>query len=154
MPALDDLYQQVIVDHSRHPRNFGPLPGANRRAVGDNPVCGDRVTVSLILDPSSRIAGVAFEGHGCAIATASASMMTEHVRGRTRDEAHALAEHLDRIVSGAPVEPGAGGRLDSGELAALSGVARFPVRVKCARLAWRALLAALADDSGTVSTEV
>jgi nitrogen fixation NifU-like protein len=151
MAALDELYQKVIVDHSRHPRHFGPLPGANRSALGDNPVCGDRIAVSLVLDASSRIAGVAFEGSGCAIATASASMMTEHVLGRTRDEALAAAERLDRIVSGNALEPGAA---DAGDLLALSGVARFPVRVKCARLAWRALLAALADGTGTVSTEV
>ena len=151
MGALDDLYQKVIVDHSRHPRHFGPLPAANRSAVGDNPVCGDRIEVSLLLDPSARIAAVTFEGSGCAIATASASMMTEHVLGRTRAEAQAAAERLDRIVSGGALEPGAA---DAGDLLALSAVARFPVRVKCARLAWRALLAALADGTGTVSTEV
>lgn len=148
MAALDDLYQRVIVDHSRNPRNQGPLPGANRRAVGDNPVCGDRLTVSLVLDEASRIAGAAFEGSGCAIATASASMMTEGVKGLTPDEARRLAERLDRIVSGQPEPPG-----DPIDLAALAGVARFPVRMKCARLPWRALLAALAEAPAAVTTE-
>jgi len=149
MAALDDLYQRVILDHSRSPRNRGPLAGANRSAVGDNPVCGDRITVSLVVDAAGRIARAGFEGAGCAIATASASMMTESVAGRTREEAHRLAAHLEAVVSGRAPPPG-----DAPEdLAALSGVARFPVRVKCARLAWRALLAALADGTGTVSTE-
>jgi nitrogen fixation NifU-like protein len=152
MAALDELYQRVILDHSRNPRNFGPLPGANRAAVGDNPVCGDRITVSLIVeasDGSSRITGAAFEGSGCAIAMASASMMTEAVAGRTRDEAERLAAHLDAIVSGRGQPSGAGPE----DLAALSGVARFPVRAKCARLAWRTLLEALADGTARVTTE-
>jgi nitrogen fixation protein NifU and related proteins len=155
MGELDHLYQRVILDHSRTPRNFGPLPGANRRAVGDNPVCGDRLTVSLVVEPSTeapaRITDAAFEGSGCAIAVASASMMTACVRGRTPAEARQLAERLERIVSGQPEPPG--DPIDPIDLAALSGVARFPVRVKCARLAWRALLAALADPGAVVSTE-
>jgi len=147
MSALDGLYQQIIVDHSRNPRHFGPLPAANRRAVGDNPVCGDHIEVALVLDPSARITAAAFQGAGCAIATASASMMTAAVLGRTPDEARALAERLERIVTGEAPDA------DAGDLAALSGVARFPVRIKCARLPWRALQAALSDGTTTVSTE-
>jgi len=119
-------------------------------------VCGDRITVSLIMDGIDgtdgppRIADVSFEGTGCAIATASASMMTLAVKGRTPAEARIAAAELERVVSGRPADPGSDGTRD---LAALSGVARFPVRIKCARLAWRALLAALADGTGTVSTE-
>jgi nitrogen fixation NifU-like protein len=160
MSGLEDLYQRLILDHSRHPRNAGALPARSasgvRVARGDNPVCGDRVVVSVVLD-GDRIADVRFEGSGCAISVASASMMTEAIRGRTRAEADALRQQLERLVSGEPAADVERERL--GDLVALGGVARFPVRRKCARLAWQTLRAALdakaplEGDPAPVSTE-
>jgi nitrogen fixation NifU-like protein len=154
--ALHDLYAGLILDHSRNPRNRRALAGADRRAVGDNPLCGDRVTVSLTLAPAAgdgaapRVDDVAFEGVGCAVAVAAASMMTERARGRTRAEIAALYAAFEELVAG-KVNVSAAPEL--GELAAFAGVARFPVRGKCARLPWRALLAALDEGSTLVSTE-
>ena len=148
-PDLRDLYQEILLDHYRRPRNFGPLPESDREADGYNPLCGDRVHVRLRLD-GDRLAEIRFEGSGCAISTASASMMTEAVRGRTRAEAEALSDRFRTLVMG---ETSAASAEDIGELAALSGVREFPMRVKCATLAWHTLRAALESPGAAVSTE-
>jgi nitrogen fixation protein NifU and related proteins len=152
MPAdLRELYGEIILDHNRRPRNFGELPRANRRAEGNNPLCGDRITVFLELD-GERIADIAFVGAGCAISTASASMMTEALKGRTVAEArelfarfHALLAGPPPAGAGAPAELPTEADLDTalGSLAVLQGVREFPMRVKCATLAWHALHSAL-----------
>jgi nitrogen fixation NifU-like protein len=144
---LRDLYQEVILDHNRHPRNFRALPGANRAAVGHNPLCGDRLQVFLhIVD--DRIQGISFEGSGCAISTASASLMTEALKGKTVAEAHTLFESFHELLTLGSDDPG---RL--GKLAVLAGVREFPIRVKCATLAWHTLEAALEQRDHPVSTE-
>src|SRR5581483_4715533 len=144
----DDLYQTVVLEHGRHPRHRGALAGATHSARGDNPFCGDRVTVALILD-GERIADACFDGAGCAISTASASMMTSALHGRTRAEAETLCRQFESLLAG-----GAGEAVVAalGELGAFAGVRRYPVRVKCARLPWQTLAAALAGG-GTVTTE-
>lgn len=149
---LQELYQSVILDHNRKPRNFGVLEGSNRAADGKNPLCGDEVHVALHVD-GDVITDVKFTGHGCAISKASASLMTAAVKGKTRDEAEALFARFHALVLGQD----AGGGKDLGPLVVFSGVSRFPVRVKCASLAWHTLKAAL-DDGPTaamlsVSTE-
>ena len=146
---LRELYQEVILDHSRRPRNFGELPGADRQAEGYNPLCGDRATVFLKLD-GERVSEVRFVGKGCSISTASASMMTEVLKGKTRAEAEALFERFHALVTGGPA-PDAGPEL--GKLAAFSGVSEFPMRVKCATLAWHTLKAAFEGAHAPVSTE-
>lgn len=148
MNELQDLYQEILLDHYKRPRNFGPLPGADGDAEGHNPLCGDRVHVHVKLD-GDRLDEIRFEGSGCAISTASASMMTEAVRGKTRAEAEALYERFHDVVTGAA----AGDDEALGELAALSGVREFPMRVKCATLAWHTLRAALEGGARRVSTE-
>lgn len=141
------LYQQIIIDHSRHPRNFGRLAGA-QQAEGDNPLCGDRVTVSVRLS-GDVVAAAAFEGAGCAICIASASLMTEAVRSKTIGEVDALGELVRTLVSAAPDSP-----LDDRDpLSALAGVRRFPVRAKCALLPWQTLRAAVHRDHGVAATE-
>lgn len=149
MSELTDLYQEILLEHYRHPRNHGPLPGADREIDGHNPLCGDRIRLRLRLD-GDRLAEVRFEGSGCAISTASASMMTEAVRGRSVAEALELAEQFREVMTKPGNEP-----LPEtwGELAALEGVRAFPMRVKCATLAWHALRSALAESAGRVSTE-
>jgi nitrogen fixation NifU-like protein len=145
-----ELYQEVILDHNRRPRNFGPLPGANRRAEGDNPLCGDRVTIYLDVD-GDRIRKVSFEGAGCAISTASASLMTEALAGRTVAEARSLFAGFHRMLTEGPAAPGdtsgAGPEIGSDaeldKLAVFSGVRAYPMRVKCATLAWHTLKSAL-----------
>ncbi len=146
---LRELYQDIILDHSKHPRNFGKLDGANREARGYNPLCGDRVTLALKVD-GERIADARFEAKGCAISVASASMMTELVRGKTVAEARALFERFHGLVTGKPVE--ADGEAME-RLAALSGVRDFPSRIKCATLPWHALTAALDGGATEVKTE-
>jgi nitrogen fixation protein NifU and related proteins len=146
---LSDLYQEVILDHYRNPRNHRALEGANRTAEGYNPLCGDRLTVYLKVG-EGRVNEVTFEGNGCAISQASASVMTSILRGKTRDEIVALFERFQRVVTG----KGEPGDLEAlGELAALSGVSEFPTRVKCATLAWHSALAALDQDRPKISTE-
>jgi nitrogen fixation protein NifU and related proteins len=143
---LRDLYQEVILDHNRRPRNFGPLPGADRRAEGHNPLCGDQVAVYLKLD-GDVIQDVSFEGSGCAISTASASLMTEAVKGRTVEEARRLFGGFQALVTGKVAETGnaaPGAEAELGKLVALGGVREYPMRVKCATLAWHTLKAALA----------
>lgn len=148
MSELRDLYQEVILDHNRRPRNFGALASANHQAEGYNPLCGDKVTVLLDLE-GGRIEDIAFQGSGCAISTASASLMTEALKGRTEEEARALFQDFHGLVTTGEGE----GSEELGKLAVFSGVREFPMRVKCATLAWHTLLAALDDKSQPVSTE-
>jgi nitrogen fixation NifU-like protein len=138
MADLRELYQSVILDHSRSPRNVGPLGGATAEGVGHNPTCGDGVTVWVRMD-GDTIADVRFAGVGCAISKASASLMTTAVRGKTRQEAQALFERFHALVTSAQATNTEG----LGSLVALGGVSRFPIRVKCATLAWHALRSAL-----------
>ena len=151
MTALTDLYQEVILDHNRRPRNWGAIPGADREARGHNPLCGDRLTVFLKLD-GERIADVHFEGAGCAISKASASMMTDSVKGRTVAEADALFTSFHDMIT-APPDAAAAAAATLGKLAVFSGVSEYPTRVKCATLAWHTLQAALHASADTVSTE-
>jgi len=152
MGELRDLYQEVILDHSKGPRNFGELAGANRSAEGYNPLCGDRETVFVRLE-DDVLKEVGFRGVGCAISTASASMMTESLKGKTRAEAEALFERFHDLITGQDGEKKAGAP-ELGKLAVFSGVREFPVRVKCATLPWHTLKAALAGEDRTVSTEL
>ena len=144
---LNDLYQQVILDHSRSPRNFKKLDGANRIARGHNPLCGDRITIYLHLD-GDVISDISFEGSGCAISKASASVMTGILKGRTVAEARALFDKFRNLVT--TDQPGGE---DIGKLAVFAGVHKFPARVKCAILAWHALVSALDGRPCTVTTE-
>lgn len=150
MSDLRELYQAVILDHHKRPRNFRVLPGANRHAEGFNPLCGDKVTVYLQLE-DDVVRDVSFQGSGCAISTASASVMTELLKGKTRDEAEALFQRFHQLVAGGAGSSETGPGL--GKLAAFAGVREFPVRVKCATLAWHTLRAALHDEHEPVSTE-
>lgn len=139
---LGQLYEEVILDHNRSPRNFGELPDANRTVRGHNPMCGDQLTLQLRLE-GDVIADARFVGEGCAISKASASMMTQAVKGKTRAEAERLFERFHALVTGR------GGETPDrslGNLRAFAGVARFPMRVKCASLAWHALHDALTRD--------
>jgi nitrogen fixation protein NifU and related proteins len=146
MSDLRALYQEVIIDHGQQPRNFGPLPDANRSAEGFNPLCGDRLTLRLKV-ADGVILDARFEGAGCAISTASASLMTEALLGKTEAEAEVLFAGFHALVTG--TEPTA----DVGKLAVLAGVQAFPSRIKCATLAWHTLRAALADKPLPVTTE-
>ena len=147
MSDLSDLYQEVILDHNRRPRNFRRLDGASHHAEGFNPLCGDRVTVFVQID-GDRIADLTFEGSGCAISKASASLMTDRLKGATVAEARDLFERFHRMVTTSSTEPVE----ELGKLSALAGVREFPVRVKCASLAWHTLKAAM-DREEKVSTE-
>jgi nitrogen fixation NifU-like protein len=148
MSELSELYQEVILDHNRRPRNFQRLEGANRTAEGFNPLCGDQVTVYLLLE-EGRIKDISFQGSGCAISKASASMMTSSLKGKTRAEAERLFEKVHGMLKGNSRE----GLEELGKLAVLSGVCNFPARVKCASLAWHTLRSALEAKQDTVSTE-
>ncbi|HKZ49165.1 MAG TPA: SUF system NifU family Fe-S cluster assembly protein [Thermoplasmata archaeon] len=150
MPTAVDLYQEVILDHSRKPRNFHRPDGTTQEAKGHNPLCGDAYAVYLRLE-GDRIADVGFEGQGCAISKASASLMTAAVKGRTRAEAEALFETFHRMVKGEAMDEAA--LQEMGKLRVLQGVSEFPVRVKCASLAWHTLKAALERRTNTVSLE-
>lgn len=153
MSDLSDLYQELIIDHNRRPRNRRRLETANYRAEGFNPLCGDKVTIYLAIE-DDMVQEATFEGSGCAISTASASLMTESLKGKTVAEARALFERFHTLITGEgiPEKGGADGpRL--GKLAAFSGVARFPARVKCATLAWHTVNAALENRTEPVSTE-
>ena len=147
MSELGDLYQEVILDHNRRPRNFRAIDDA-RRQEGYNPLCGDRLTLFVKIE-GDRIADVAFQGSGCAISKASASLMTEALKGKTVAEARELFEKFHDMVTSSTdsVAP------DLGKLSVLSGVREYPTRVKCASLAWHTLKAAMAGDETTVSTE-
>jgi nitrogen fixation NifU-like protein len=148
MSDLSDLYQEVILDHYRRPRNSRVLEDADQSAEGYNPLCGDRLTVYVKLR-EDRVEDVTFQGSGCAISQASASVMTEALKGKSRAEIRELFDRFQHLVTGEG-EPD----LEAlGEMAAMSGVQEFPARVKCATLAWHALLAALDQDAKRVSTE-
>ena len=150
MSDLSDLYQEVILDHNRRPRNFGVLANATRIANGHNPLCGDRLKLYLRLD-GERIADIAFEGSGCAISKASASLMTDAVKGRSIADAVALFDRFRSVVTTPVDQP-----IDEasvGKLAVLAGVREFPARVKCASLAWHTLKAALDGADEPVKTE-
>jgi nitrogen fixation protein NifU and related proteins len=150
MSDLRELYQELIIDHSKRPRNFKVLETADRKLEGYNPLCGDKVTVFLELE-HDRVKNVSFQGSGCAISTASASVMTESVKGKTLAEVEALFEVFHQMVMGKP--PAAGNAPELGKLAVFSGVSEFPARVKCATLAWHTLHAALQGTGDPVSTE-
>ena len=151
MSDLREIYQEVILDHYRKPRNFQALDTATNEARGHNPLCGDRINVYLVVR-DGLVEEIAFQGAGCAISTASASLMTEAVKGKTVDEAQALFHHFHDMMTG-PEEDDAG---DLGKLEALSGVRQIPIRVKCATLAWHTLKSALESESASaepVTTE-
>ena len=149
MSELNDLYQETILEHNKNPRNFREIEDADKEAVGNNPLCGDALRVFVKMD-GDTVGDVAFKGSGCAISKASASMMTQTVKGKTRDEAETLFHEFQRMVTG---------KLDVetdenhlGKLRIFSGVLEFPARVKCASLSWHTLSAALTGE-GEVSTE-
>jgi nitrogen fixation NifU-like protein len=146
---IKDLYQQVIVDHSKRPRNFRRLEGATRKVDGYNPLCGDKITIYLKVE-DGVVKDISFEGAGCAISTASASLLTESLKGKTLADAEALFEGFHNLVTGLE-PPEEAPKL--GKLAVFSGVCDYPTRVKCATLAWHTLHAALAGEDGKVSTE-
>ena len=150
MSDLRELYQEVILDHNKRPRNFRAIENPTRTAKGHNPLCGDRLTLYLTLD-GDQIADVAFEGSGCAISKASASLMTEALKGKTVAQAEALFERFHDVVTApgdAPVNTDG-----LGKLAVFAGVREFPARVKCASLAWHTMKAAVATPDAVVSTE-
>ncbi len=146
MSELRDLYQDLVLEHSKYPRNFRVLANATHQAEGYNPLCGDHFTVYLDMD-GDRIREVSFQGTGCAISKASASIMTQALKGRSTAEAEELFEKFHNVVTG---ETGANGL---GKLAAFAGVSEFPARVKCATLAWHTVRAALQREQQAVSTE-
>ena len=147
MPDLHDLYQETIIDHSKRPRNKGALEQATHSADGYNPLCGDRVTVQLKIE-NGRVAAVGFQGVGCAISTASASLMTDAVKGKTAEEAEQTFEKFHDLLT-LDLPPAS----DLGKLTVFSGVREYPMRVKCATLAWHTLRAALRGAQQPVSTE-
>jgi nitrogen fixation NifU-like protein len=150
MSDVNELYQQVILDHYKRPRNFHKLPEANRTAAGNNPLCGDEITVYLHLD-GEIIRDISFQGAGCAISKASASMMTAALKGKTRAEARLLFDKFHKMVTGNREQ--SSDPIGLGKLEVFCGVSEFPVRVKCASLAWHTLNAALDARNETVSTE-
>jgi nitrogen fixation NifU-like protein len=148
---LEELYQEVILDHSRRPRNFGELPDAAVRVHGDNPACGDEIHLGVKFGPDGRLQDIKFTGHGCAISQASASLMTMKLKGKSRDEAMSMLHTFhDLVTQNTHDAPKV-----LGDLRVMKGVRKFPQRVKCAMLAWRALEQALQQTSGesTISTE-
>lgn len=149
MPELRDLYQEVILEHSKAPRNYRELPAANRTAEGFNPLCGDHFTVYVQIEGDS-IRDIAFQGAGCAISKASASMMTQSVKGKTLAEAEDLFGRFHKVVTG---QTERADQSSLGKLDVFSGVSEFPVRVKCATLAWHTLRAALEGAQQPISTE-
>jgi nitrogen fixation NifU-like protein len=155
MADLRELYQEVILEHSKSPRNYRELAAANHKAEGYNPLCGDHFTVFLDIEDGAgeggRIRDIAFQGSGCAISKASASMMTQSLKGKTRAEAEKLFERFHKLVTGQL--PPNGDPAELGKLGVFSGVSEFPVRVKCATLAWHTLRAALEGEKEPASTE-
>jgi nitrogen fixation NifU-like protein len=145
---IQELYQELILDHSRRPRNFRRPDGATHKAEGYNPLCGDRVTVYLQMD-NDVVSDAAFQGDGCAISKASASLMTESVKGKTRAEVESLFSRFHAVATGS----GLADSMSLGKLAVFSGLRGFPTRVKCATLAWHTLRAALEQKPSSVSTE-
>jgi nitrogen fixation protein NifU and related proteins len=148
---LEELYQEVILDHSRRPRNFGILENADVLVHGDNPACGDEIHLGVHFGADGKLQEIKFNGHGCAISQASASMMTMKLKGKSREEAAEMARKFKNLVT----SEGAEQSMNLGDLQLLQGVRKFPQRVKCAMLAWRAIEQALAQTAGeaTVSTE-
>ena len=149
MSELRELYQEVILDHNKHPRNFGEIEGADRHAEGYNPLCGDRLTVYLNLE-KDVITEAAFQGSGCAISKASASLMTDAVKGKTVAEARLLFDRFHAMITNNANE---NSESQIGKLAVLAGVRDYPMRVKCAILAWHALRAAVDENNQSISTE-
>ena len=147
---LAALYQDIIIDHNKSPRNFGELPPPRHEADGYNPLCGDRLSVYVKLD-GERISEVSFDGSGCAISVASASLMTEALKGKTLAEAKALFERMHALLTGSGDT--ADGDAELGKLEALAGVRAYPSRVKCATLAWHTVQSALDDSHESVTTE-
>ena len=146
MSDLTDLYQQVILDHNKRPRNRGKLPTANRVAHGDNPTCGDQCSVYLRME-GDRVAEISFDGSGCAISQASASLMTTQVKGKTTAEVQELYKYFHQIVTSGQMPE------EISDIAAFAGVHAFPARIKCATLGWHAVLNALKGDDTTAKTE-
>jgi nitrogen fixation NifU-like protein len=155
-PALDtdlrDLYQDLILDHGKKPRNFRTLPQANREALGHNPLCGDRLMLYLTVDEQGIVRDAAFQGQGCAISVASASMMTEMLKGKTAAETERLFRHMHASCTGAEAPAKDLAADDVERIKALAGVRHYPMRVKCATLAWHTLQAALKNEN-KASTE-
>ena len=149
MSDLKSLYQEVLLDHSKRPRNFRSMEGADHHAEGYNPLCGDKVTIFLKMQ-GDRIQDVSFQGAGCAISTASASILTETLKGKTREEAESLFEAFHQMVTGQAANPDTAPPL--GKLAVFAGVTEFPLRVKCATLAWHTMRSAL-EEGKPVTTE-
>jgi nitrogen fixation NifU-like protein len=150
MSELRELYQEIILDHNKNPRNFGKLEGANRSQEGYNPLCGDHLHVHLMVE-EGRIEGISFEGSGCAISKASASLMTAALKGKQVDEAQDIFDNFHTMVMADASEPVDEEKI--GKMAIFAGVREFPMRVKCATLAWHTMRAALADEDAPISTE-
>ena len=147
---LEELYQDVILDHSRRPRNFGELPNASARVHGDNPACGDEISLAVRLGDDGSLQDIKFSGHGCAISQASASMMTTKLKGKSREETMSILRAFQDLILGQSDDAAPG----LGDLRLMQGVRKFPQRVKCAMLAWRALEQALQHGGeSTISTE-
>lgn len=146
---LKDLYRDVIVDHNKRPRNYGRIDPADAQAEGHNPLCGDQLSITLKLD-GDKVSDVKFEGSGCAISVASASLLTEAVRGKSRTDIDSLYQRVHELLTKHDAQPDLA---SLGKLAALSGVREFPARVKCASLCWHTLEAALQREAQPVSTE-
>jgi nitrogen fixation NifU-like protein len=146
--ALRELYQEVILDHSRHPRHYGVLEGANHKAEGYNPLCGDKVTVYLALDADNRVADIKFEGKGCAISQASASMMVDMLKGRSHAEAERLMTGFLHLVKGEDASDLP--EDDRERLEVMGGISEFPMRVKCATLAWHTFKNAVEEGKNAV----
>jgi nitrogen fixation NifU-like protein len=151
MSELDELYQEVILDHNRSPRNYRAMTNANRKAQGYNPLCGDQVTVYVDLE-EGVIKDISFQGSGCAISKASASMMTAELKGKTEAQAKELFDNVHKMLTGEATN-GPPDKSGVGKLAILSGVCKFPARVKCASLAWHTVNSALKGGAGVTSTE-
>lgn len=150
MSDLRDLYQELILDHGRRPRNFGPLPEATHDAIGHNPLCGDKITVHLRV-VGDVVDGISFEGQGCAISQASASLLTEAVRGRKLGDVQSLFRKLTALVTGRDEDVALEQGVELGKLAVFEGVRQYPMRVKCATLAWHTLQNAIAGKAAEVA---
>ena len=150
MSDLRDLYQELILDHGRRPRNFGPLPEATHDAVGHNPLCGDRITLHVRMN-GDVVDGVSFEGQGCAISQASASLLTEAVKGRKLDDVESLFRKVTALVTGRDEDASRETGVELGKLAVFEGVRQYPMRVKCATLAWHTLHNALEGRTADVA---
>ncbi len=147
MSDLRELYQEVIFDHNRNPRNYGVLENANRKAEGFNPLCGDQLTVYMLVNDQGIIEKVTFEGQGCAISTASASIMTEELIGKTVQQAQEIFDNFHTVVTGGDCD------VEIGKLQVLTGVKDYPTRVKCATLPWHTTNAAINQQDEPVTTE-